>query len=42
VNHHSLAPLGVLRHKMTNDTKGRRLQDPRESGPTSGTRTGGK
>jgi hypothetical protein len=31
-----------LGHKMTNDTKGSQFQDARDSGPSSGTRTGRK
>ncbi len=33
---------GVLGHKIINDTKSGQLQDARDSGPSSGTRTGGK
>src|ERR1700676_666578 len=39
---HSHASFATLLHKMTTDTKGRELQDAGDSGPFSGTRTGGK
>jgi len=38
----SCAPFVILGHKMANDTKCSQLQDARNSGPTSGTRTGRK
>jgi len=41
-NHHSHAPLGILGNKMMNDTKSRQLQDARDSGASSGTRTEGE
>src|SRR5437667_4958956 len=34
--------LAVFGHKTASDTKGRQLQDARDSGPSSGTRTGGE